>query len=245
MATKRRKFYVVWVGREPGIYDNWDDAQEQVLHFEGARYKSFDDLDEATAAYRGSDDLGIMRQILHHDPSFGKAKPKRSTAKAREEQRVYVPELSPGVRDFTAIPGVRLDAIAVDGACAGNPGRMEYRAVRVIDSAEVFHVGGNTTYIGTNNIAEYLAMIHLAALLAARGDSTTPIYTDSKNTLAWLRRGGSRTTLARRPDTTATLDLLARADAWLAANGPIRNPILKWPTELWGEIPADFGRKSK
>ena len=98
-------------------------------------------------------------------------------------------------------------------------------------------MGGNTTYIGTNNIAEYLAMIHLAALLAARGDSTTPIYTDSKNTLAWLRRGGSRTTLTRRPDTAATLDLLARADAWLAANGPIRNPILKWPHRAVGRNP--------
>lgn len=221
MST-RRKFYVVWVGRNPGIYDTWQDAQEQVIGFPDARYKSYDDIDEATAAYRGDprEQLGLMRAILQHKPDY-----------------------NPAVRDYTTLPGIHLDAIAVDGACAGNPGRMEYRAVRVADGAEVFHVGDKMPLIGTNNIAEYLGMIHLAALLAKNGDFKTPIYTDSRNTLAWLRRGHSKTTLASTPATAKTLELLARADAWLAANGPIRNPIIKWPTEEWGEIPADFGRK--
>ena len=230
MSTKR-KFYVVWVGREPGIYDTWADAQEQINGFPGAKYKSYDDIDEATAAYRGDprEQLGLMRALLERKPDFS-AKPPVIPAEG-------------GVRDYTAIPGIRLDAIAVDGACSGNPGKMEYRAVRVIDGAEVFHIGDKTLLTGTNNIAEYLAMIHLAALLAMAGDFTTPIYTDSRNTLAWLRKGHSKTTLAPSPNTAKTLELLARADAWLAANGPIRNPILKWPTDQWGEIPADFGRK--
>lgn len=224
MSTKR-KFYVVWVGHNPGIYDTWADAQEQVTNFPGAKYKSFDDIDEATAAYRGDprEQLGLMRAILQHKPDFNPS--------------VQVP------RDYSTIPGIRLDAIAVDGACAGNPGRMEYRAVRVCDGSEVFRIGDKMPLTGTNNIAEYLAMIHLAALLAKAGDFATPIYTDSRNTLAWLRRGHSKTTLAATPATARTLELLARADAWLAANGPIRNPILKWPTDQWGEIPADFGRK--
>ena len=75
------------------------------------------------------------------------------------------------------------------------------------------------------------------------GDTTTPIYTDSKNALAWLRRGASRTTLAREPKTEATLEMLRRADLWLAQN-KIVNPILKWNTERMGpKYPADFGRK--
>lgn len=221
MST-RRKFYVVWVGHNPGIYDNWNDAQEQVINFPGAKYKSYDDIDEATAAYRGDprEQLGLMRALLQHKPDY-----------------------NPSERDYSKLPGIRLDAIAVDGACAGNPGRMEYRAVRVADGSEVFRIGDKTELTGTNNIAEYLGMIHLAALLARSGDFTTPIYTDSRNTLAWLRRGHSKTTLASTPETAKTLELLARADAWLAANGPIRNPVIKWPTEEWGEIPADFGRK--
>lgn len=226
MSSRRNKWYVVWVGQEPGVYDSWNECREQIQNYPGARYKSFDSQDEAVAAYRGrmEDHLNLVRQIVSHTP-----KPKA---------------IEPGgYPDYTVIPGINLNAIAVDGACAGNPGVMEYRAVRVADGAEIFHIGSKKNLIGTNNIAEYIGMIHLAAMLAAKGDFTTPIYTDSRNTLAWLRRGHSRTSLGRDERTGPALDLLARADAWLAANGPIRNPILKWQTELWGEIPADFGRK--
>lgn len=221
----KNKYYVVWVGVEPGVYDRWSDCQEQIHGYPGARYKAFNTREEAVEAYRGDpvEQLETMRSIL------------------RTAERMKNEKAAP--RDFSAIPGVRLDAIAVDGACAGNPGRMEYRAVRVADGVEIFHVGAKTTLTGTNNIAEYLAMIHLAALLAARGDYSTPIYTDSRNTLSWLRKGRSNTSLAPTPATEPTIELLRRADAWLAKNGPIKNPIYKWNTEVWGEIPADFGRK--
>ena len=119
---------------------------------------------------------------------------------------------------------------------------MEYRGVRVGTGEVIFHIGGTTPLYGTNNIAEYLAMIHVAALLKRENDTSTPIYTDSRTTLSWLRRGASRTTLAATPQTAPVLELLRRADAWLAAN-KILNPVLKWNTEEWGEIPADFGRK--
>lgn len=220
------KYYVVWEGREPGVYDSWEECQLQIDHFPGARFKGFKTADEAVAAYRGrtSDQLGIIRSILTHTPDA--VMPRTAPA--------YTPPRH---------PGIRLDAIAVDGACSVNPGPMEYRGVRVATGEELFHVGDKTPLYGTNNIAEFLALIHVAALLKKNGDSATPIYTDSRNALAWLRRGASRTTLTREPRTEATLELLRRADAWLAQN-KIENPILKWNTEEWGEIPADFGRKS-
>jgi len=233
MAVKKQKYYVVWVGQEPGIYDRWSDCYQQVANYPGARYKSFPTREDAVEAYRGdpAEHMNLMRGI----------------ARRRHEAAVSSPPdvqaSMPAPRDYTTLPGIRLDAIAVDGACAGNPGKMEYRAVRVADGSEVFHIGVSRTLLGTNNIAEYLAMIHLAAILHKNGDHTTPIYTDSKNTLAWLRKGHSKTTLQLNSSTAATLDLLERADAWLALYGPIKNPILKWPTEEWGEIPADFGRK--
>lgn len=219
------KYYVVWEGREPGVYDSWEECQLQIDHFPGARFKSFKTVDEAVAAYRGrtSDQLGIIRSILTHTPD------------------AVLPRKAPAYRP-PSHPGIRLDAIAVDGACSANPGPMEYRGVRVSTGEELFHVGDKIPLYGTNNIAEFLALIHVAALLKKNGDTTTPIYTDSRNALAWLRRGASRTTLAREPRTEATLELLRRADAWLAHN-KIENPILKWKTEEWGEIPADFGRK--
>lgn len=219
------KYYVVWEGREPGVYDSWDDCQQQVNGYPGARYKSYPSAEAAVAAYRGrpTDQLGIIRSILTHT----------SGAILGASPAAYTPPTH---------PGIRLDAIAVDGACSSNPGPMEYRGVRVATGEELFHVGDKTPLYGTNNIAEYLALIHVGALLKKAGDTSTPIYTDSRNALAWLRRGASRTTLAQEPRTAATLEMLRRADAWLAQN-KIVNPVLKWNTEEWGEIPADFGRK--
>ncbi len=142
--------------------------------------------------------------------------------------------------DYTAIPGIRLDAIAVDGACSKNPGPMEYRGVRVADGVELFRVGPLDG--GTNNIGEYLAIIHVAALLARSGDTTTPIYSDSRTALSWIRRGHSNTKIVPDAANARLMQILARADAWLATHR-IPNPLLKWDTEAWGEIPADFGRK--
>ena len=227
MSHHKTRYYVVWVGLEPGVYDSWEECRLQVDGVKDARYKAYPSRDEAVAAYRGDprEELGLIKAILTHAP------------------RAVTPPAGEGPGYWASLPGVRIDAIAVDGACAGNPGRMEYRAVRLLDGAEVFRVGDKEPLTGTNNIAEYLAMIHLAALLAKSGDTLTPIYTDSKNTLAWLRKGRSNTTLPESPKTAKTLDLLRRADRWLEQFGPIKNPILNWKTAEWGAIPADFGLK--
>ena len=215
MASNKRKFYVVWEGRAPGVYDSWEECEAQVKAFPGARYKSFGSQADAVAAFRGdgNDDLAIFRAIGAHKPD---------------------------IVNYSAFPEIRLDAIAVDGACAKNPGPMEYRGVMVATGEEVFHMGPLAG--GTNNIGEYIAIIHAAALFASRGDLTTPIYTDSRTALAWIRRGRSNTTIKPDGQNDQVIYLLQRADKWLA-NNRIVNPILKWNTEQWGEIPADFGRK--
>lgn len=212
MSTKQ-KYYVVWEGREPGIYTSWAQCKEQIENWPGAKYKSFGNVHDATEAFRGSPfaQLDVIRAIV--------AEAGKQWANDRPRS-----------------------GVAVDGACAGNPGVMEYRAVDVATGAEIFRRGADGSLIGTNNIAEYLALIHIGAELMRRGDSTTPIYTDSRTALSWLRRRHSKSTLERTERTAPVLDLLARADAWIASHS-IPNPILKWDTERWGEVPADFGRK--
>ena len=49
--AKRQKYYVVWKGREPGVYSNWADCQAQIAGFPGAEYKSFARKDEALEAF--------------------------------------------------------------------------------------------------------------------------------------------------------------------------------------------------
>ncbi len=212
----RRKFYVVWEGQNPGIYDTWEECEAQVKNFPGARYKAYDDQTAATLAFRGNDrdTVDMLRTIASH-----KAK----------------------VINYEAFPDIILDSIAVDGACAKNPGPMEYQGVRVRTGERVFHVGPLDD--GTNNVGEYLALIHALAMLDKEGDTKTAIYSDSRTAISWIRKGGHRSTLARTTKNGKIFDLLDRADKWLIAHYPVKNPIYKWDTDQWGEIPADFGRK--
>ncbi len=209
-----RKFYVVWEGRAPGIYDSWEDAQEQVEGFPGARYKSFTSQTAATEAFRGDgrDELYALRALADH-----KAK----------------------IINYEAFPEIKLDAIAVDAACAGNPGAMEYRGVVVGTGQELFHFGPVAQ--GTNNIGEFLALVHALALCEQKGWVRT-IYSDSRIAQSWLRNRRARTSLAPTPENAKLLETLARAERWVQTHTS-RCPVVKWDTETWGEIPADFGRK--
>ena len=130
------------------------------------------------------------------------------------------------------------EALCVDAACSGNPGPMEYRGVHLPSGKEVFRFG---PIQGTNNIGEFLAIVHGLALMQQKGISM-PIYSDSVSGQAWVRNKKAKTTLARTPETEKALDLVARAENWLRTH-QVSVPILKWDTENWGEIPADFGRK--
>lgn len=223
----KRKFYVVWEGREPGIYEDWADCLEQIDHFPGARYKAFDSQLAATQAFRGNPDdaASLIKGIAAHN-----------AARAQQAQATQ----QPGNRQLFDVPEINPDAIAVDGACAGNPGMMEYRGVDVKSGIELFHFGPVPD--GTNNVAEYLALVHALAYLYQKGDTTTPIYSDSLTARSWIRNRGCRTKLERTPRNAKIFELLARADVWIRTHNTT-NPILRWDTDAWGEIPADFGRK--
>lgn len=210
-----RKFYVVWEGHSPGIYDSWEECKQQVDGYPGARYKAFSSQDAATSAYRGDyeDAAAMLRTIARH---------------------------SADTVNYDAIPGIAKDSIAVDGACSKNPGPMEYRCVDVMTGAEIFHVGPLAD--GTNNVAEYLALIHALAFLKKTANTHTVVYSDSRTALSWLRNRGHKSKLAPTAANAKIMEMLRRADAWIQSN-PVYNPVLKWDTDNWGEILADFGRK--
>ena len=79
-------------------------------------------------------------------------------------------------------------------------------------------------------------------MLNRDGQPLRPIYSDSRTAQAWVRDRHARTTLTPTPENARILDMVRRAETWLNTH-TYRNPILKWDTETWGEIPADFGRK--
>jgi len=132
-----------------------------------------------------------------------------------------------------------LMSISVDAACSGNPGLMEYQGVETETKDVIFKMGPYKH--STNNVGEFLALVHAASHMKKIGD-TRPIYTDSRTAMSWVRNKKVKTTLERNAINEDSFKLVDRALNWLQ-NNQISNQIIKWETKVWGEIPADFGRK--
>jgi len=128
--------------------------------------------------------------------------------------------------------------IAVDASARGNPGPTEYQIVTETKTL----IYGSPVFHGTNNIGEFLALVHAIAH-AKKNDMSVVIYSDSVTAMAWVRNKKHSTTLVRNEITKQAWDLLDRAETWLCANSYPKVDVRKWPTKEWGEIPADFGRK--
>ena len=211
----KNRFYVVWNGRTPGIYDRWEACQKEIEGYKGAKYKGFPDrLSAETAFKEGPGNY------------WGK-------------------DVAPMIDLSTAAEQPVSPCIAVDAACAGNPGKMEYQGVFVDFSTQpatrkdLFK--SQVFPNATNNIGEFLALVHALALQKQKGWHY-PIYSDSVNAQLWIKQKKCKTKLPPNDKNAYLFELVARAEKWLNEN-TIEVPILKWKTEIWGEIPADFGRK--
>jgi len=230
--AKGKKFYVVWSGLNPGIYHSWDDCQAQIKGVKGAVYKSFDSKEEAERAYASPAYKYIKK--THPNPPQQVA-PSNSPKGENSNSAKATSSPLGGMRGG---PALGIYALAVDAACSGNPGPMEYRGVYLGDGKEIFHFG---PVYGTNNIGEFLAIVHALALLDKQGLKMT-IYSDSRTAISWVRKKCCKTQLERTAETEPLFQLIERAEAWLKAHR-VTTPIVKWETDRWGEIPADFGRK--
>ena len=211
----KNKFYVVWSGRHPGIYEDWEVCKKEIMGCKGAKYKGFPDRLSAETAFR------------------------------QGPEEYWGKDVAP-ILDLSAVTEQPVSpCFAVDAACSGNPGKMEYQGVYVDFSnqpatrkpmfkSQVFPNA-------TNNIGEFLAIVH-ALSLQKKNDWHYPIYSDSVNAQLWIRQKKCKTKLQPNAKNEYLFQLIERAEKWLNEN-PIEVPILKWKTEIWGEIPADFGRK--
>ena len=148
----------------------------------------------------------------------------------------------PDWRKDTVLPlpaEVKANAWAVDAACSGNPGPMEYQAIDLATGARVFHFG---PMHGTNNIGEFLAIVHALALMERQGIRDKAIYSDSYNAILWVHKKQCKTKLARNAQTEPLYQIIERAERWLRTHA-VQVPIIQWETRQLGDIPADFGRK--
>ncbi|WP_165041242.1 viroplasmin family protein [Dysgonomonas sp. ZJ709] len=209
----KKKFYTVWNGIKPGVYSDWKECKNQIDGYDGAIYKSFPTLEDAERAYNDTPWSYVGKN----------AEKKKSSSSASIQNN----------------PEIIKDSLSVDAACSGNPGLMEYRGVYVKTGEEVFKQG--PFEMGTNNVGEFLALVHGLALLKQK-KATIPLYSDSANAIKWVKDKKCKTKLERLPENVSLFYMIERAEKWLKENS-YTTRIIKWETAKWGEIPADFGRK--
>lgn len=152
----------------------------------------------------------------------------------------YIGRLAAHGKWKTASVPPLLPSICVDAACSGAPGWLEYRGVNTETGEQIFHAGPYAG--GTNNVGEFLAIVH-ALTWQANHNVRLPIYSDSETAILWTNIGECKTTLKHSPKNAILFAIIQSAKNWLAENELPEGRLLKWDTALWGENPADFGRK--
>ena len=213
MSKKKKKYYTVWKGHHTGVFESWDDCKAQIKDFKGALYKSFSTFEAAKKAFKGD-----------YKDYVGKNKSFKSELSEEQLKKIGKPNFN---------------SIAVDAASSGNPGKMEYRGVDTKTGKQLFIQGPFEE--GTNNIGEFLAIVHGLALLKKK-NSDRIIYSDSRTAMSWVHKKACNTKLERSDKNAELFELVDRAVHWLK-NNVYNTTIVKWETKAWGEIPADFGRK--
>jgi len=184
----KKKFYVVWEGRNVGIFETWDECKESIHGFAGAKYKSFQTLELAKQAYSEE-----------YDDYKGK--------------KIFESELSEEELKLIGTP--ILKSISVDAACSGNPGLMEYQGVETETKKVIFKQGPFKE--ASNNMGEFLALVHALAYMKKSNDKR-PIYSDSKIAIGWIRDKTSRSNIQETENNIEVFELMERAEKWLLSN---------------------------
>lgn len=208
----KKKYYTVWKWRNPGIFENWEECKKSVEWYLGSLYKSFSSYEEAKIALKWS----VNDYIGNTEKTM---KPSKS--------------------DILKYGKPIMKSISVDGAWNTITGWCEYQWVDTESGEILFH--GWPYADGTNNIVEFLAIVHALAYCKKKS-LDLPIYSDSKTAISWIKAKNARTKQPRTWENIELFTLIDKAVLWLQKN-EFKNPILKWETKVWGEIKADFWRK--
>ena len=181
MSKKKKKYYTVWKGHHTGVFETWNDCKAQIKDFQGAQYKSFLTFEAAKEASKGN-----------YFDYIGKSKSFKSELSQAQLKKIGQPNYN---------------SISVDAASSGNPGIMEYRGVDTKTKKQLFIQGPFEQ--GTNNIGEFLALVHGLAFLKQH-NSKCIMYTDSRTAMSWVRKKICNSKLERSAKNKPVFDLLNR-----------------------------------
>lgn len=250
-------YYVVWVGKVNGIYNSWNECEKNIKGVKGAVFKKVDSFNEALKAFKSHPKNYVKMNTnsytsIIHDNNMKLVKKyernNQSTSKNRNRQK-NKKKTNPKFNNkkIRSLIGINLDnVICVDASCIVNSkisnsyGKIEFRAVSLTDEEEVF--SSKVYEAGTVNIAEFLAIVEALKYIESNGLKNTVVYSDSVNAISWVNAKECRTNLIQNEVNKELFEEINDA-LYFLKNTTLKCPILKWQTSLWGEIPADYGRK--
>ena len=233
MWKKETKFYVVWKWKKTWIFESRNDCKKSVNWFPDAKYKSFSSIEDAKLALDEWWEKYYNTSLYENADGEIRKNKKNDLMKMTEYEKNLMNEIVPFFSE----------SIIVDAACSSNPWKMEYRWVDSQTWEQIFH---EKFAIWTNNIGEFLAIVHWLKFLWNMENKA--IYSDSKIAISRVNLWKCKTKLnmewenGKKSDFIKLKSAIQDAEMRLKKNG-IKHKILKWNTEDWGEIPADFGRK--
>ncbi|MBK0371135.1 ribonuclease H1 domain-containing protein [Flavobacterium agrisoli] len=184
----KKKYYVVWIGRQTGIFETWEDCNKQIFGFPKAQFKSFATKELAEKAFNSSSKDFIGKDIFE--------------TVLNSEQLALIGEPIK-------------NSIAVDGAWNTTSGIVEYQGIHTDTGEIIFRVGPYED--GTNNIVEFLAIVHALAY-CKQNNLKLPIYSDSKSAISWVRAKQARTNHQKSDKNNKLFELIDRAIKWLNEN---------------------------
>lgn len=135
----KKKYYVIWEGRQKGIFEDWPTAQAAVAGHKGAKYKGFETRAQAEEAFRQAPEKSIVAK-----KATGKSK-KRQTFELDENFDIH---------------------IFCDGGCDPNPGPAA-SGIIVYHMGVIQAKYHGLYHTGTNNTAELKALFE--AMRLAKG----------------------------------------------------------------------------
>ena len=182
----KKKYYVVFIGRKPGIYNEWfgaNGAEIQINGFSGARYQGFATLSDAKQAFNQ------FRKTNH-------VQRQKKTSPITERQ---IQEPVPGRTKIT---------MYTDGGCIYNPGPGGYGVVLIKGKQKKEYSGSYR--LTTNNRMELMACI--IGLKKIKTASSVVLYSDSKYvvngiTKGWAKRWQANNWMRNKTDRAENVDL--------------------------------------
>ena len=171
----KKKFYVVWIGKQTGVFTDWAVVQPLVAGYPGAKHKSYPSMEDAKKA------------LASGAPA---ARSPSTKSRAKKKGREFILDKSYDIHIFS------------DGACDPNPGEAG-SGVAVYELgllSELWY--GCYEPLGTNNTAELNALykaLEIAERMGGSGrriqilsDSSYSVNAMTKWSVGWKKNGWTR-----------------------------------------------------